>query len=87
MIALAGGMTAFPDDDADSAAVLMALKGELMEPRRNGLYLYAAKAFGPVEYKLTIELLRATDRECEANFLRLVQQVTGEANAHLGGTE
>ena len=83
MIALAGGLIAFPD--ADPAAALKALKSELSEPCRNERWLYAGKYFGPVAYKLTVDLSRSERVDYEANFLRLVQQVTGEANSHLGG--
>ena len=84
MISFAGGLSAFPDDDADPVAVLKALRSELSEPQRNDNWLFANKEFGPVVYRLAIHLGRPQWPDHEAAFLRLVQQVTGEANAHLG---
>ena len=79
------GLSAFPDDDP--AAVLKALHGEIGEPRRNDNWLFAEKEFGPIVYRLAIDLTdhNSSQRDQEYNFLRLVQQVTSEANAHLGG--
>ena len=81
------GISAFPDDNADPVSLLKALKNDLGEPRRNDNWLFAEKEFGPVVYRLAIDLGRPQRPDHEAVFLRLMQQVTGEANAHLGGTE
>ena len=81
-------LSAFPADDTDPVAVLKALRGELSEPRRNDYWLFADKCFGPIRYQLSIDLHERHKpkpaNHAENAFLRLVQQVTGEANAHLG---
>ena len=85
------GISAFPDDNADPVAVLKALKAEIGEPRRNDNWLFADKEFGPVVYRLAIDLGRPQRPDHEAAFLRLVQQVITEAAdeareaAHQGG--